>query len=79
MGELADAAQSAIENGAGATALDIGDDTNATGIVFVVRGVKPLGSGQLMIETESRHVSLTILEVSAGARVGIILRVKAFR
>jgi hypothetical protein len=33
----------------------------------------------LMIETESRHVSLTILEVSAGARVGIILRVKAFR
>ena len=79
MGELADAAQSAIENGAGATALDIGDDTDATGIVFVVRGVKPLGLGQLMIETESRHVSLTILEVSAGARVGIILRVKAFR
>ena len=79
MGELADAAQSAVENGAGATALDIGDDTDATGIVFVVRGVKPLGAGQLMIETESRHVSLTILEVSAGARVGIILRVKAFR
>ena len=79
MGELADAAQSAIENGAGATALDIGDDTDATGIMFVVRGVKPLGAGQLMIETESRHVSLTILEVSAGARVGIILRVKAFR
>ena len=79
MGELADAAQSAIENGAGATALDIGDDTDATGIVFVVRGVKPLGAGQLMIETESRHVSLRILEVSAGARVGIILRVKAFR
>lgn len=79
MSELADAAQSAIENGSGATALDIGDDTDATGIVFVVRGVKPLGAGQLMIETESRHVSLTILEVSAGARVGIILRVKAFR
>jgi len=79
VGELADAAQSAIENGAGATALNIGDDTDATGIVFVVRGVKPLGLGQLMIETESRHVSLTILEVSAGARVGIILRVKAFR
>jgi hypothetical protein len=79
MGELADAAQSAIENGAGATALNIGDDTDAAGIVFVVRGVKPLRSGQLMIETESRHVSLTILEVSAGARVGIILRVKAFR
>lgn len=79
MSELADAAQSAIENGAGATALDIGDDTDATGIVFVVRGVKPLGAGQLMIETESRHVSLRILEVSAGARVGIILRVKAFR
>jgi hypothetical protein len=79
VGELADAAQSAIENGAGATALDIGDDTDATGIMFVVRGVKPLGAGQLMIETESRHVSLTILEVSAGARVGIILRVKAFR
>jgi hypothetical protein len=78
MSELADAAQSAIENGAGATALDIGDDTDATGIVFVVRGVKPLGAGQLMIETESRHVSLTILEASAGARVGIILRVKGF-
>ena len=76
---MADAAQSAIENGAGATALDIGDDTDATGIVFVVRGVKPLGAGQLMIETESRHVSLRILEVSAGARVGIVLRVKAFR
>ena len=79
MGKLADAAQSAVENGAGATALDIGDDTDATGIVFVVRGVKPLGSGQLMIETEPCHVTLTILEVSAGARVGIILRVKAFR
>ena len=79
MGELADAAQSAIENGAGATALDIGDDSDATGIMFVVRGVKPLGAGQLMIETESRHVSLTILEPSVGARVGIILRVKAFR
>jgi hypothetical protein len=79
MGELADAAQSAIENGAGATALDIGDDTNATGIVFVVRGVKPLGSGQLMIETEPCHVSLRILEESAGARVGILLRAKAFR
>ncbi len=79
MGKLADAAQSAVENGAGATALDIGDDTDATGIVFVVRGVKPLGSGHLMIETEFRHVSLTILEESAGARVGIILRVKAFR
>ena len=79
MGELADAAQSAIENCAGATALDIGDDSDATGIMFVVRGVKPLGAGQLMIETESRHVSLTILELSVGARVGIILRVKAFR
>lgn len=79
MGKLADAAQSAVENGAGATALDIGDDTDATGIVFVVRRVKPLGSGQLMIETESCHVSLTILEESAGARVGILLRAKAFR
>ena len=45
MSELADAAQSAVQNGAGATALDIGDDTDATGIVFVVRGVKPLGAG----------------------------------
>jgi len=79
MGELADAAQSAVQNGAGATALDIGDDTDATSIVFVVRRVKPLGAGQLMIETEPCHVSLTILEASAGARVGIILRVKAFR
>lgn len=79
MGELADAAQSAVQNGAGATALDISDDTDATGIVFVVRGVEPLGAGQLMVETESCHVSLRILEESAGARVGILLRANAFR
>ena len=78
MGELADAAQGAVENGAGAPALNIGDNSDAAGIVFLVRMVKPLRAGHLVVEGEASHVMLTILEEGLGARVGILLRDKAF-
>ena len=56
MGKLADASEGTIENGTGAPALNIGDNSDATGIVFLVRMVKPLRAGHLVVEGESSHV-----------------------
>ena len=56
MGELADAREGAVENGTGAPALNIGDNPDAAGIVFLVRMVKPLRAGHLVVEGESSHV-----------------------
>lgn len=78
MGELADAREGAVENGTGAPALNIGDNPDAAGIVFLVRMVKPLRAGHLVVERKPWHVRLTILQESHGARVGILLRDKAF-
>lgn len=75
---MADAREGAVENGTGAPALNIGDNPDAAGIVFLVRMVKPLRAGHLVVEGEASHVNLTILQEGLGARVGILLRDKAF-
>ena len=49
------------------------------GVVLMVGAVEPLGTGKIVIETEPRHGSFTILKESPGARRGILLRDKRFR
>lgn len=78
MGELANAVQSAFENGAGAPTLNICDDPDATGIMFLRRMIEPLSGGHCVVEREPRHGMDIILQRKFGARVGILLREKAF-
>jgi len=59
--------------------MNVGDKSNAARIMFVVRAVKALGRGKIVIQTESCHRNFTILKETLGARVGILLRDKRFR
>jgi len=79
VGELANATESPFQNRAGAFSMNVGDKSDAARIVFVVRAVKALGTGKIVIQTESCHGNFTILKETLGARVGILLRDKRFR
>ena len=79
MSELADATQGTFENRAGAATLDVRNDADATGIVLVGRMIEPLRWGHCVVEGEPRHGIATIRHDRIGARVGILLRGKAFR
>lgn len=59
--------------------MNVGDKSNAARIMFVIRVIEPLGTGKIVVETESCHGSFTILKEPHGARVGILLRDKRFR
>lgn len=78
MGELADTVKGTFENGAGASALDICDNSDPASIVFMGRMIEPLSGGHRVVKRESRHGGLIILQREFGARVGILLRDKAF-
>lgn len=45
MGELADTVKGTFENGAGASALDICDNSDPASIVFMGRMIEPLSGG----------------------------------
>ena len=76
---MADAVKGTFENGAGASALNICDDADPTSIVFMGRMIEPLSGGHCVVKREPRHGAFTILQREFGARVGILLRDKAFR
>ena len=78
MGELADTVNGTFENRAGPSALDICDDSDPASIVFMGRMIEPLSGGHRVVKREPRHGALTILQREFGARVGILLRDKAF-
>lgn len=77
--ELANTAECAVQNRAGAAALNIGHNADATSIVLLGWVIEPLGSGHRVVEGEPRHESFTILHDPMGARVGILLRGREFR
>ena len=59
--------------------MDIRNDADAAGIVLVGGMIEPLGWGHCVVEGEPRHGIATIRQERIGARVGILLRGKAFR
>ena len=59
--------------------MNVGDKSNAARIMFVVRAVKALSTGKIVVQTESCHGNFTILKEPLCARVGILLRDKRFR
>ena len=79
MGELADTVKGTFKDGAGASPLDIGDNSDPAGIVLMGRMIEPLSWGHRVVKREPRHGAFTILQREFGARVGILLRDKAFR
>lgn len=53
--ELADAVEGAFKDGAGATALNIGNDSDPTSIVLMGGMIEPLGGGHGVVEGEPWH------------------------
>jgi len=79
MGELADAAESPLQHSAGTFSSNIGHHTNPACVMLMGRVIKALRTGHIVVETEPSHGRITILKEGEGARVGILLRGKAFR
>jgi hypothetical protein len=79
MGELADAAESPLQHGAGTFSSNIGHHTDSAGVMLIRGVIKALRTGHIVVETEPSHGRITILNEGEGARVGILLRGKAFR
>jgi len=79
MGELADAAESPLQHSAGTFSSNIGHHTDPACVMLMGRVIKALCMGHIVVETEPSHGRITILNEGEGARVGILLRGKAFR
>jgi hypothetical protein len=56
VGELADAAEGTLEDGAGTPTLDIGNNAHAASVVLMGRVVEALSLGHCVVKGEPRHI-----------------------